>query len=383
MGISFDLTDEQREIQMLAREFARNEIAPVAEHYDKTHEFPWPIVKKAHELGLTVQSIPEEYGGLGLSLVEEVIVTEELAWGCTGVSTAMGAVGLGLLPIHIAGNQTQKEEYYGRVLDGKLCAYCVTEPEAGSDVAGIRTTAVLNGDHYILNGRKTFITGAPEADFYTVFAYTDTNKRHKGITGFIVDRNWEGVSVTKPFDKLGQHASSTAGVVFEDVAVPVTHRLGGEGIGFLIAMTVFDKSRPGTAAGAIGLAQRAFDESVAYAKERVSFGQPIWQHQAVGHMIADMAIEIEAARLLMYKAAYSVDTGNTDPMMVAFCKAYGADMAMRVATNAVQVFGGYGYMEEYPVAKLMRDAKIFQIYEGTSQIQRNIITREIFRPRKK
>jgi acyl-CoA dehydrogenase len=381
-GVTFQLSPEQKELQLLARDFARNEIAPVAAEYDKTHAFPWPVVKKGQELGLTTQNIPEEYGGLGLSLFEEILVTEELAWGCSGISTAIGATLLGLLPIKIAGSEAQKKEYFGRIVEGALCAYCVTEPEAGSDVAGMLTTARRDGDHYILNGQKTFITGAPEADFYTVFAYTDRDKKHKGISGFIVDRNWPGVSVTKPFEKLGQHASSTAGVILEDVRVPATHLLGKEGIGFLIAMQVFDKSRPGTAAGAIGLAQRALDESIRYAKERISFGVPIWQHQAVGHMIADMAMDVEAARLLVWRSACAVDAGAPDTKLASFGKAYAADMAMRVSTNAVQVFGGYGYMSEYPVEKLMRDAKIFQIYEGTSQIQRNIIVRELFAPRR-
>lgn len=378
-GIGFDLTDEQFELQQLARDFARNEVAPVAEHYDQTHEFPWEVIKKAQQLGLTVQSVPEEYGGLGLSVLDEIIVGEEINWGCTGIGTAIGATGLGWLPIKVAGSDAQKKEYGGRMVDGELAAYCVTEPEAGSNVAGMLSTAVKKGDKYILNGRKTFITGSPEANFYTVFAYTDQEKKHKGITGFIVDRDTPGLSITKPFDKLGQHASSTAGVIMEDVEVPAENILGEEGIGFLIAMKVFDRSRPGTAAGAIGLAQRALDESIKYAKERESFGKQIWQHQAIGHMIADMAMNVEAARLLNYKAAYQVDNGQSNTKLAAFAKAFSADQAMKIAVDAVQVFGGYGYMEEYPVAKLMRDAKIFQIYEGTSQIQREIVVRELFR----
>lgn len=377
-GTSFGLTDEQREIQQLARDFARNEIAPVAEHYDKTHDFPWPVVKKAQELGLTSMNVPEQYGGLGLSLFEEVLVGEELAWGCTGMSTAISATGLGWLPILIAGTEAHKTEYGGRIADGELAAYCVTEPEAGSNVAGIKTNARKVDGGYIINGRKTFITGAPEANFYTVFAYTDREKKHKGMSGFIVDRNTEGVSVTKPFDKLGQHASSTAGVIFEDVFVPDENLLGSEGMGFLIAMKVFDKSRPGTAAGAVGLAQRALDESVRYAKERESFGKQIFQHQAIGHLIADMAMNVEAARLLTHKSAWLVDQGTPATKIASFAKAFSADHAMKIAVDAVQVFGGYGFMSEYPVEKLMRDAKIFQIYEGTSQIQRNIVVRELF-----
>lgn len=378
-GISFGLTEEQREIQLLAREFAKNEMAPVAEHYDKTHDYPWPVIKKAQEMGLTTMSIPEEYGGLGLSLLEECLVTEELAWGCSGMSTAMGVNGLAILPILIAGSEAQKQEYCGRLVDGDMAAYCLTEPEAGSDVAGIKTKARKEGDHYILDGSKTFITGATVANFFTVFAYTDPDVRYKGMSCFIVERDWEGVSVGKPFDKLGQHASDTAEVVFDGVKVPETHRLGPEGTGFITAMKVFDRSRPATAAGALGVARRALEESIKYAKERESMGKPIWQYQAIGHKIADMAMELEAARLLVHKSAWAVDNGQADTMISSFGKAYAADSAMKITTEAVQVFGGYGYMCEYPVEKLMRDAKIFQIYEGTSQIQRNIVVRELFR----
>lgn len=383
-GFGFELSEEQLMIQGLARDFARNEIAPAAEHYDKTHEYPWPIVKKAQELGLTTMNTPEKYGGLGLSMLEECLVTEELAWGCSGISTAIGVNSLGILPILLAGNEDQKTEYGNRMADGALCAYCVTEPEAGSDVAGIKTTAVSDGDSYVLNGNKTFITGATNANFYTVLAYTDpalrdTRERHKGMSFFIVDRDWEGVSVGKPFDKLGQHASDTAEVVFDQVRVPATHLLGEEGRGFYTAMGVFDHSRPSVAAGAVGVAQRAMDEAIRYAKERMSMGRPIWQYQAIGHMIADMAMNVEAARLLVWKAAWAVDSGSKNTTAAAFAKAYAADMAMKVCTDAVQVFGGYGYMAEYPVEKLMRDIKIYQIYEGTSQIQREIVVRSLFR----
>jgi acyl-CoA dehydrogenase len=378
-SVNFALTEEQTMIQQLAREFAQKEMAPVAEHYDRTHEYPWPVVKKAQELGLTCLNVPEEYGGMGLSLFEECMVAEELAWGCSGMSTAMGVNGLAILPVLIAGTEEQKQEYCGRLADGKMASYCLTEPEAGSDVAGIKTTARLNGDHYILNGSKTFITGATVANFYTVFAYTDPDTRYNGMSCFIVDRDWEGVSVGKPFNKMGQHASDTAEVIFDNVKVPASYRLGNEGEGFLIAMKVFDRSRPPTAAGALGIAKRALDESIAYAKTRVSMGKPIWQHQVIGHMIADMAMELEAARLLVWKSAWAVDAGVKNTTVSAFAKAYAADTAMKITTNAVQVFGGYGYMSEYPVEKLMRDAKIYQIYEGTSQIQRNIVVRELFR----
>jgi acyl-CoA dehydrogenase len=378
-SVGFGLTEEQEMIQRLAREFSRNEIAPVAEKYDKNHEFPWPVIKKAQELGLTTMAVPEEYGGLGLSLFEEVLVSEELSWGCSGVSTAIGVNGLGYAPILVAGSEEQKLNYGGRMADGELAAYCATEPEAGSDVAGIKTTANKVGDHYIMNGSKMFITGGTVANYYTVFAYTDPSQRYNGMSCFIVDRDWEGVSVGKPFDKMGQHASDTAEVVFEDVKVPASHLLGQEGQGFLIAMKVFDRSRPPTSAAAVGVAQRAVDESIQYAKERTTWGKPLWKHQVMGHMIAEMAMEVEAARLLVWKAAWSVDAGERNTTAAAYAKAYAADMAMKVTTDAVQVFGGYGYMSEYPVEKLMRDAKIFQIYEGTSQIQRSIVVRELFR----
>ncbi|MCA9969966.1 MAG: acyl-CoA dehydrogenase family protein [Anaerolineales bacterium] len=383
-SVHFGLTAEHQEIQRLARDFSRKEIAPVAEHYDKTHEFPWPVVRKAQEMGLTVMNVPEEFGGLGLSMFEEVLVAEQLTWGCSGISTAITVNGLGISPVLIAGNDEQKATYGGRLADGELCAYCVTEPEAGSDVSGIATTAVRDGDHYILNGGKTFITGATNANFYTVLAYTSpelrgTRDRYRGMSFFVVDRDWEGVSVGKPFDKMGQHASDTAEVIFDNVRVPADHLLGEEGKGFFIAMKVFDFSRPSVAAGAVGVAQRALDEAIKYAKERHSMGKPIWQHQAIGHMIADMAMQVEAARLLVWKAAWAVDHGERNTTAAAFAKAYAADTAMKVCTDAVQVFGGYGYMSEYPVEKLMRDIKIYQIYEGTSQIQRNIIMRELFR----
>jgi acyl-CoA dehydrogenase len=377
--VNFALTDEQKMIQQLAREFAQREIAPVAEHYDRTHEYPWPVIKKAQELGFTALNVPEEYGGMGLSLFEEMLVGEELSWGCSGISTAIAVNGLAILPVLIAGTEEQKVEYGGRLANGEMASYCLTEPEAGSDVAGIKTTARKEGDHYILNGGKTFITGATVANFYTVFAYTDPDTRYNGMSCFVVHRDWEGVSTGQPFHKMGQHASDTAEVIFDNVKVPASHLLGKEGDGFLIAMKVFDRSRPGTAAGALGVARRALEEAINYAKSRTAMGKPIWQHQAVGHMIADMAMELEAARLLVWKSAWSVDSGDRNTTIAAYAKAYAADTAMKITTNAVQVFGGYGYLAEYPVEKLMRDAKIYQIYEGTSQIQRNIIVRELFR----
>ncbi len=378
-GVGFTLTEEQKLLQQMAREFARNEIIPVAKEYDKNHQFPWPVIRKAQELGLTTMTIPKTYGGSGLSMLDECIVTEELAYGCSGMSTSITLNGLAVMPLLLAGSEEQKRAYCGRLVKGEMSAYCLSEAAAGSDVAGIQTMARREGDHYVLNGSKTFITNASVADWFSVFAYTNPEAKYKGMSCFIVDRQTSGVSVAKPFDKLGQRASDTAEVVFDNVRVPAANVIGKEGEGFFIAMKVFDRSRVPTAIGAVGVARRALEESVQFAKERKSMGKPIWQHQAVGHMIADMAMSVEAARLITWQAAVECDSGQPNTMHSAFAKAYAADLAMKVCTDAVQVFGGYGFIEEYPVAKLMRDVKIFQIYEGTSQIQRNIIVRELFR----
>jgi len=378
-GISFALTDEQKMLQQLAWDFARTEIAPVAEHYDRTAEFPSPVIQKARAAGLINMNIPAEYGGGGASLIEECLVGEALAWGCSGISTSMMINNLAAIPIIVAGSEAQKKEWLGRMVGGQLAAYAVTEPAAGSDVAGIQTTAVQRGDEYIVKGSKTFISNASHSDFFVVFAYTDKAKKYKGLSAFVVERSRPGFSVSKKFDKLGQRASDTAEITLDGVAVPASQRLGREGDGFLIAMQVFDRSRPAVAAAAVGVAQRALDESLKYARERQAFGLPLVEHQAIGYMLADMAMNIEAARLLAWRAAWQVDQGQPNTKFAAFAKAFAADAAMKITTDAVQVFGGYGFMKEYPVEKLMRDCKVFQIYEGTSQIQRNIIARELAR----
>jgi acyl-CoA dehydrogenase len=379
-GISFALTDEQKMLQQLAWDFARTEIAPVAEHYDRTAEFPSPIIQKARAAGLINMNIPAEYGGGGASLIEECLVGEALAWGCSGISTSMMINNLAAIPVIVAGSEAQKKEWLGRMVQqGQLAAYAVTEPAAGSDVAGIQTTAVQRGDEYVLKGSKTFISNASHSDFFIVFAYTDKAKKYKGLSAFIVERSRPGFSVSKKFDKLGQRASDTAEITLDGVAVPASQRLGREGDGFLIAMQVFDRSRPAVAAAAVGVAQRALDESLKYARERQAFGMPLVEHQAIGYMLADMAMNIEAARLLAWRAAWLVDQGQPNTKFAAFAKAFAADAAMKITTDAVQIFGGYGFMKEYPVEKLMRDCKVFQIYEGTSQIQRNIIARELAR----
>ncbi len=377
--IDFSLSDEQLQLQDLARKFAKDEIIPKAAHHDKTGEYPREVAAKAWELGLMNTHVPAEYGGLGLGVLEGCIITEELAYGCTGIATAMEANTLASAPIIVAGSDEQKKEFLGQLTaEPKFAAYCVTEPGAGSDVSGIRTTAKKDGSDYVINGSKMWITNASVADWYFVLAYTDTALKHKGMSGFIVPAKTPGITVGKKEWNMGQRASDTRGITFDNVRVPERYRLGKEGEGFKIAMSAFDHTRPAVSAGAVGLARRAMDEAIQYSMTRKTFGQPIASYQAVSFMIADMAKDIEAARLLVHKAAWEIDRGNRNTKFAAMAKAFCADMAMRVATDAVQVFGGYGYSEEYPVEKLMRDAKIYQIYEGTSQIQRLIIAKEIF-----
>ncbi|MBI3534681.1 MAG: acyl-CoA dehydrogenase family protein [Deltaproteobacteria bacterium] len=377
--MELSLTDDQRQLQELARKFAKEEIMPKAEHHDKTGEYPHAIIKKAWALGLMNTHIPQEYGGLGLGVLDGCIITEELSYGCTGICTAMEANMLASAPVIVAGNEEQKKEFLGLLTtEPHLAAYCVTEPEAGSDVGSIRTQAKKVGNEYVLNGSKMWITNGSVANWYFVLAYTDPSQKHRGMTGFIVPTNTTGITIGKKEWNMGQRASDTRAITFENVKIPEKYRLGKEGDGFKIAMSAFDHTRPSVAAGAVGLANRAMDEAIQYAKTRKAFGQPISNFQAVSFIIADMAKDIEAGRLLVYKAAWTIDQGQRNTKFAAIAKAFCADMAMRVATDAVQVFGGYGYSQEYPVEKLMRDAKIYQIYEGTSQIQRLIISKEIF-----
>ncbi len=377
--IDFSLTEEQAQLQELARKFAREEVIPKAAHHDQTGEFPHEIVRKAWEIGLMNTHVPVEYGGAGLGVLDGCLITEEFAYACTGIATAMEANGLAAAPVIVAGNEEQKKEFLGRLTREPLfAAYCVTEPGAGSDVAGIRTSAKRVGDDYVINGEKMWITNASVANWYFLLAYTDPSAKHRGMSGFLVPRDTPGVNVGKKEKNLGQRASDTRAITFEDVKVPVKYLLGKEGDGFKIAMSAFDHTRPTVSSGAVGLARRAMDEAIRYATERSTFGQPIAKYQAVSFMIADMAKDVEAARLLVWQAAWAIDNGRRNTKLAAFAKAFAADVAMRVATDAVQVFGGYGYSQEYPVEKLMRDAKIYQIYEGTSQIQRLIIAKEIF-----
>ncbi|HEX7083445.1 MAG TPA: acyl-CoA dehydrogenase family protein [Gaiellaceae bacterium] len=381
-GVSFALTDEQKELRALAREFADKEIRPRAAEYDVEMRHPADVIAKAHEIGLTNVHVPAEYGGPGLNAFDGMLVGEELNRGCSGIGTSIGANGLGAGPVIIAGTDEQKARWLPPLLEAPiLCSFGLSEPEAGSDVAKLKTTAERRGDEYVLNGSKTFITNAGYASWTVVFAKTDPSKGHRGISAFVVPMDTPGVHVEKHLDKMGQRATDTSAFALADVVVPAANRLGEEGQGFKIAMQTLDFTRPGTAIGAVGVAQAAFELAMEYAKERVTFDVPIAMHQGVNFMIADMATEIEAARLLTWQAAWMLDRGERATLYSSFAKRFAADTAMKVTTDAVQVFGGYGYMKEYPVEKLMRDAKLFQIYEGTSQIQRLVIAKELFIPR--
>lgn len=372
------LTDEQRALQELAREFARNEIEPVSAHHDQTGEFAMDIYRKAWELGLMNTHIPEEYGGLGLGTFENCLIAEELAAGCSGIYASMEVNTLAEAPVVLAGTDEQKKRFLTPLTEElRFASYAVTEPDAGSDVASISTKAVRDGNDYILNGHKMWITGAGHASWFFVLAYTDPKARYKGMSGFLVPADLPGIHVGKKEINMGQRASDTRAVDFEDVRVPAENRLGAEGEGWLIAMRAFDRTRPPVAASGVGVARRAMEHAVQYAQERRAFGAPIAQHQAVAFMLADMAKDVAAARLLVWQAAFKIDAGERNTMEAAMAKCFAADTVMRVTTDAVQVLGGYGYNSEYPVEKLMRDAKVFQIYEGTSQIQRIIIAREL------
>jgi acyl-CoA dehydrogenase len=383
-GISFALTDEQKELRALAREFAEKEIRPRAAEYDEHSTHPVDVIAKAHEVGLMNPHVPEEYGGMGVPGFDGMLIGEELSWGCAGIAVSIVANTLGAGPVLIGGSDEQKREWLPPLLEEPiLCSFGLTEPDAGSDVARIKTTAVRRGDEYVLNGSKTFITNAGHASWTVVFAKTDPSQGHKGLSAFIVPMDAEGVAIEKHLDKMGQRSTDTSAFSLTDVLVPAANRLGEEGDGFKIAMQTLDLTRPGTAAGAVGVAQAAFELAKAYAVERVTFDQPIAMHQGINFLVADMATEIEAARLLTWQAAWMLDNGwgRRATLYSSFAKRFAADTAMKVTTDAVQVFGGYGYIKEYPVEKLMRDAKLFQIYEGTSQIQRLVIARELFMPR--
>jgi acyl-CoA dehydrogenase len=380
--VDFTLTDEQKDLRELAHNFAEKEIRPVAWDYDRDGTWPQEIIEKAFEVGLLNVHVPEEYGGPGLDYLSGSLIEEEFGWGCSGIGTTLANNGLGGAPVLLGGSEETKKEYLTRLTeDGELCSFCLTEPDAGSDVSGMKTRAVRKGDKYVLNGSKMFITNGGYADWFTVYAKTDPEAGHRGISAFVVESGWDGVSVDKKEDKMGQRASNTAALSFNDVEIPAENLLGEENHGFKLAMMTLDRTRPGVAALAVGIARAAFEFASDYSKERVQFGVPIAMHQAIQFMIADMATKIEAARLLTWKSAVLLDQGQRNTLASSHAKRFAADTAMEVAVDAVQVYGGYGFIKEYPVEKLMRDAKIMQLYEGTSQIQRLVIAREVLLPR--
>lgn len=378
--MNFELDDELLNLQQTARRFADEEIIPIAAAFDVSGEFPREILRKAWELGLSHTFIPEEFDGVGLSILASCIAVEEVSRGCSGITTSMISNDLGLTPILVGGSEDQKREWLGRCGDAfNVFAFCLSEPGAGSDVAGLQLHAEKDGDDYILNGTKAWITNGGVADVYTVFATTDRSTRHAGICAFVLSRDTPGLTPGKKEDKMGQRASDTCLVHFDNVRLPSSQLLGEEGQGFKIAMATLDRTRPLIGALATGIARRALEESLAYAAERKAFGQPIGEFQAVQFMLADMAKDIEAGRLLTHQSAWLLDQGLSASKQSAMAKCFATDSAMRATTDAVQIFGGNGYTKEYPVEKLMRDAKLMQIYEGTNQIQRVVIARELMR----
>jgi butyryl-CoA dehydrogenase len=377
--LNYFLTEEQQMIQDLAAQIAREKIRPQRAELDETEAFPTELMKVLAQSDLFGLYIPEEYGGLGGGILENCLAVEQLARACVGVATTFAASGLGAYPILLYGNDRQKKRYLTDIASGRrLAAFAVTESGAGSDVTAVKTSAVRDGDTYVLNGTKQWITNGGEAEIYSVLAITDRNKGPRGASFFVVEKGDPGFSFGKKEKKLGIRASATRELVFQDCRIPGDRLIGREGMGFIIAMKTFDKSRPGIGALGVGLAQGALDVSVEYARKRVQFGKPIISFQAIQHKLADMAIKTEAARALIYAAARHLDTDPADASKVAAIgKVFASDTAMEVATEAVQIFGGYGYMRDYPVEKMLRDAKILQIYEGTNEIQRNIIGQEL------
>lgn len=379
-NLNFNLTEDSLALQELARKFAREEMMPKAAYHDQTMEYPQEIFEKAWELGLVNCHIGEDIGGLGLGCLDSCIIAEEMAYACTGMETAIEANSLGSMPVLVAGSPELKQEYLGRLLNEPLqAAYGVTEPGAGSDVSAIKTKAELVGDEYILNGEKMWITNGGVANWYFVLARTNPDPKcpaSKAFTGFVVEREWEGVQPGRKEINMGQKCSDTRGIRFENVRVPKKNVIGKEGAGFLYAMAAFDNTRPPVAAAATGLAWRALDEATKYSFERKTMGKPIVQHQAISFMLAEMASKVELARLMTYKSAWMIDNGERNTYYASIAKLFAGDAANQNATDAVQIHGGNGFNCDYPVEKLMRDAKIFQIYEGTAQIQKLIIGRE-------
>ncbi|MFA5119340.1 MAG: acyl-CoA dehydrogenase family protein [Candidatus Omnitrophota bacterium] len=374
-------TDEQKMVRDLARKIADEKVRPVAAKYDQTEEYPWEVIKIIADGGLFGLFIPEEYGGMGVGILNLCIATEELSRACGGIAVCYAASALGTFPIVLFGNDAQKKKYLPDLASGKkVAAFGITEPEAGSDASAIKTTARLEGKHYVLNGLKHFITNGGDAETYVVIAMTDKSKGARGASAFIVEKGTPGFTFGKKEDKFGIRASSTRELIFTDCKIPKENLLAKEGMGFIVTMRTFDMSRPGVAAQALGIAQGALELSVKYAKERHQFGKSISSFQGIQWMIADMATEVEAARGLVYSTARMVDAGIKDVSKEsAMAKMYASDVAMKVTVDALQIFGGYGYMKDYPIEKYVRDAKITQIYEGTNQIQRNIIALKIIK----
>jgi alkylation response protein AidB-like acyl-CoA dehydrogenase len=373
--MNYGLTEKQEMIRDLCRQVAQEKMKPIREHYDEANEFPHEILKIFAQADLCGIYIEEKYGGLGGGVMDLSIAVEELSKVCSGIALSLAATALGTFPIILYGNDEQKQKYLPRVASGQsLAAFALTEANAGSDAGAIATTATKDGDDYILNGTKQWITNGGEAEIYSVVTKTDKSKGSRGASVFIVEKGMPGFTFGKKENKMGIRASATRELVFQDCRVPKANIIGKEGLGFIVAMKTFDMSRPGVAAQALGIAAGALDEAVKYSRERRQFGKPICSFQGIQFMLADMATQVEAARALVYAAARYIDTGAKDVSKIsAMCKLFASDTAMRVTTDAVQVLGGYGYMKEYPVEKMMRDAKITQIYEGTNQIQREVI----------
>src|SRR5215213_7338121 len=366
----------------MAHNFAEKEIRPVAWDYDKDGTWPQEIIEKAWEVGLMNTHISEEYGGPGLDFLSGALIEEEFGWGCSGIGTSLAANGLAMTPVALGGSDDVKKKFLGMLAEEpKLASFCLTEPDAGSDVSGMKTTATKQGDNYVINGSKCFITNGGYADWFTVYAKTDKEAGHRGISAFVVPKDGT-VTVDKKEDKMGQRASNTATITFNDTEIPADHLIGEENKGFKIAMMTLDRTRPGVAAMATGIARAAFEFATNYSKERVQFGVPIAMHQAIQFMIADMATKVHLSRLATWNSAVLLDQGRRNTLESSHAKRFAADTAMEVATDAVQVYGGYGFIKEYLVEKLMRDAKIMQLYEGTSQIQRLVIARETLLPRR-
>ena len=376
--IGFSLSDELLKIQSRAREFALAEILPIAADHDRKAEVPPGILTKAKAAGLLNVTIPKEYGGMSYGALQSAIIAEELGAACVGISITLLVNGLALTPIQMAGNEEQKERFLRPIAEGaKLASFCLTERQAGSDAGAIKTTALPDGDDFVINGQKCFITSGGLAEIMVVFALTDPDRGPRGLSAVVVPANTPGIRVTKVEDKMGQRASNTVELTFENVRVPQTNLLGKRGRGFPIALNTLDFGRSGVAALSVGLARTALEHATAFAKEREQFGAPIIANQGISFMLADMAMKVEAARLLTWQAAWLADTGARATGKSAMAKCFASDVAMDVATCAVQILGGNGYMRDYPVEKLMRDAKLLQIYEGTNQIQRMVIARRL------